>query len=561
MDDTPPYTVFISYAHGEQDNAAAEELVRSLTAEGIEVLYDRQIARRNPSSVHQWISRCIQNHPIIYLISRNSIEWYDNDDPTTDHLGIRYETKQVLQRHYEHPSHEGCPVIPVLLPDTPADVAPFALRSLQLAKLDQIDVIVARIKDVHRHQRESISASGRGGEHPPPDKVTTSGTDGPRTMRDVLRDLKLVGPASSPAPGLVREWLALASRAPRPLNPGAIRIFSTVERIIKAAGDVDLMAEVSDLCLAELEAAEGDETSSRERARWLICGRAWVLRKRNALDEALRVTQEGVAIATEIDDQTLMAKGWRCLSRIHLDIATTRLGDKRDHHLHKAHEYLDRAQNMFLLASNPHEVDVCLLINARIWFTRHRVLRDRRALRIARKLADSAEERLRLGRPCRERYEAALLRAEIAVKANDLVLATRLVEGDLLTALQNRARDGASYIELSGRLHFLKAHLERDRSGADATSEIDAATRIFEKLGLDHLVADCRWFTIRSTHRDLGFSAGDIRALERLCPDPVERVRVAAQGRTWTTTQGILGSIGNRNWKAAVRKVRASRAR
>ncbi|MER5263413.1 TIR domain-containing protein [Actinosynnema sp. NPDC002837] len=561
MDDTPPYTVFLSYVHGVQDNAAAEELVRSLTARGIEVLYDRQLARRNPSSLHQWISRCIQNHPVIYLISRNSIAWYDNDDPTTDHLGIRYETKQVIQRHYEHTSHEGCPIIPVLLPDTPADVAPFALRSLQMAKLDQIDLIVARIKDVHRHERESINASGNSAEHPAPDNATTSTTESPRTLRDVLRDLRLVGPANSPAPGLVREWHALASRAPRPLDPRAIRIFSTVERIIKAAGDVELMADVSDLCLAELEATDGDETSSRERARWLICGRAWVLRRRNALDEALRVTHEGVAIAEEIDDQTLLAKGWRCLSRIHLDIAATRLGDKRDHHLHKAHEYLDRAQKMFLLANNPHEVDVCLLIDARIWFTRHRLLGHRRALRIARKLADSAEERLRMGRPCRERYEAALLRAEIAVRAGNLALATRLAGGDLLTALQNRARDGASYIELSGRLHLLRAHLERDRRGADATSEIDAATRIFEKLGLDHLVADCRWFTIRSTHRDRGFSAGDIRALERLCPDPVERVRVAAEGRTWTTTQGIWGSIGNRNWKAVVKKVRTSGAR
>ncbi|MFI9010904.1 TIR domain-containing protein [Actinosynnema sp. NPDC053489] len=559
MVDTRAYTVFLSYAHGEEDNAAVEKLVRSLTAAGIEVIYDRQIADRNPSSLHQWISRCIRDNPVVYLISRNSITWYDNDDPTTDHLGIRYETKQVIQRHYEHPSHEGCPVIPVLLPGTPADVAPFALRTLQLAKLDQVDQIVARIKDAHRHERRVAGASERGAERPAANGADPGSAAAPRTLRDVLRDLKLVGPASPAAPGLVREWLEHASRAPRPLDPDAIRIFRAVERIIKAAGDVDLMAEVTDLCLAELDAAEPDETGNREKARWLICGRAWVLRKRNALDEALRVTLDGLAIARHINDQTLMATGWRCLSRIHLDLAGVFLGEKGDHHLGKALDYLNRAQKMFRLANNPHEDDVCLLISARIWFTRHRVLRDRKALHTAREHAAIAEQRLGIGRPCREQYEAALLRAEIAVRSNDFALANRLVEGDLLTTLQSRACDGASYAELSGRLHFLKAHLHRGADGGDSTVEIDAASRIFEKLGLDHLVAECHWFTIRRTHKALGFSPGDLRALERLCPDPVERVRVAAGGRTWTTLQGVIGSIGNRNWKKAVRRSRASR--
>jgi hypothetical protein len=305
---------------------------------------------------------------------------------------------------------------------------------------------------------------------------------------------------------------------------------------------VPLAARVAALCL---DALSGDELLQEEKemkAEVLILMKSWHLRRQGKLRLALDAVAKGIELAEECRDVRLIALGEGSLGRIHRGLAEVAEPDRRDRHLSDAVSFTRRAIDKFeAMELHDEEVGVYYNVLARVYFTRYRLLAERKSLTRASECADHAGEHLPPDR-ARECFELRILRARIALENGDVVEAHGVLN-ELIVALKGRAVDGASYAELLGRAHQARARLSQVRGG-DVLADVDEAQRIFEQLGLEHSAAECRWFRIKVVPSEL--SPRDIKILESLCPDPRALLRAVDERR-----QRIERGIKGRRWRKA----------
>jgi hypothetical protein len=146
-------TVFISYAHDGEGKKIAQALVEALRRRRFEVIWDRELAAANPSSLLEWVVNCIAENPVICVLSPDYIRRFGRTDGPPDRQHTLFESRQVLRKLVDHTSLLGCPVIPVALPELPFDQVPFALKNLAVARFDPetgagADAIAERVRNL-----------------------------------------------------------------------------------------------------------------------------------------------------------------------------------------------------------------------------------------------------------------------------------------------------------------------------------------------------------------------------------------------------------------------------
>jgi hypothetical protein len=563
---------FICYAHDPVSKPVVDALAALLPAGGVHVVCDRDLARTNVPSMAQWMSRGVRGKIVVVVVSPDLNEWFDNTDGSSEHLGTRYEARYIRRKLYSHTAAGGLPVIVVLPHDMRAEDAPEELQDLQMTRFDHttgsgIDDIIARIKDADAHARSSASAKQAKIDRvvknvPTLAKGTSRGARGnasrgrgagPRPMTTILSDLTDLNPArKDKATQLAREWLG-AMRTSGGFHPSDVdRGFTIVARIAREAGDVEMMDEAVELCRAVRPVddlgAEGKRYLAKLELAW-----AWVLRSRHRLDEAVDAAELAVELAQEGEDPVLTARALRCLGRVYCGLGEYGSVDARDDHLRKAITLTRQSLDRFQSAGNQFEVGVCQSVLANVFFTRYRTGHDRDDRRTARDLAETASNTVGTT-SFREFHELNILRAEIAFSSYQPERARHLLD-ESFRALKRVSKESC-HRELLGRVHMDKAKAQNRNNTADAVANAKTASAIYQALGLPRMIAECEWVLVKLRRRERGFSSGDVRALERLCPDPVERVLIARRGKNWTTWQGFVGWFGDRNWKRRVEEER-----
>ncbi|MCC8249517.1 hypothetical protein [Saccharothrix luteola] len=551
----------VSYSHDPEGKALAEYLVSEAPKHNARLLWDRDMV--NPVSIQEWMTNNIEDYPVACVMSPDYTRRFGRGSESSERTGTLFESRAVLGKLFDHTELEHCPVIPVAMRDFLVDSAPHALKRLRIAKIDPatghgvqefFDRLRALWEARRRPDQEGSPTPEQSGVKPRPGCDGAPGRPRPEPrMVSLMRALETADPSSPEARSLVDEWLAALDT-----DPSATAVFPAVEGIVKSAGDVDLMLRVVDRCLDLLRGPGLLEADKRVKARIFICGRAWYLRRRGDLHGALRAASRGVALAVECGDQSLVALGKRCLARIHRGLAEEADADAREEHLAIADRFAVESLTMFShLPHHGDEVGVCLVVRARIAYTRYRLGQGRRNLRQASVLADEAVKSVKS--PARDRVrdyrELQILRAEIALARKRVCQAMALADS-AVGALTERAESGASYAELLARAHLVRAEVFYRTRRIDTTGDVRTALGIFERLGLERGSAECRWILV-ARDRGHGLSRWDVRVIERLSPDPrhrlpaveeMERLERELTGRRWWR---------RREWREVVERVRA----
>ncbi|GAB3476799.1 toll/interleukin-1 receptor domain-containing protein [Amycolatopsis cihanbeyliensis] len=548
--------VTISYAHDDWGRAISQALVVALRQRGVDVLWDRDLPAENPPSLPEWIVNGIAGNPVICVLSPDYVRRFGRGDGSADRKGVLFESRILLRRIFDHTEPEHCPVVPVADPGFSADLAPVVLKNLVIARFDPVsgdgvDVIVRRLLRLG-HLR---------GAEPEPEPAELEPRDipqvAPRATHQVLRDLEVASPSTTDGLELVREWLSFAARE-EPCPVDLVRGFSAIERIIKSAGDANLMSVVSDHCLSAFSAGPLSDQEKKLKARILIRGRAWHLYRGHELRAAEQAVHEGVELAKGCGDRWSLALGRGSLGALHRALAADAYGNAADYHLDKAEDNAESAITMFTaMAGAGYQAGVCTKLLAQVWFTKHH-RGQRGALRQASKLADRAVCLLTPDR-ARQYHDLLILRAEIAVARGELTRAREFVDR-AMRSLGRYQSDGASYVELLGCAYLARARLQLKEDGRDAQrdamKDAETALKLFYELDIPYAVAGCRWLLIRLAPETEGIYRGDIKMVERLFPDPRERLRAVEE-----RARRIEERAGNRwsrqaEWQDIVRKVR-----
>lgn len=568
MQDADVPQAFICNAHDPVSRPVVDALARLLRARRVVVVYDRDLARSNPTSMAQWMSRLVRGSIVLVVISPALAEWFDSTDESSEHLGTRFEARWIRRKLYKHTAAEGLPVIVVLPHTMRAEEAPEELQDLQMTRFDHttgsgIDDIVARIEDADAHARRSASVThekaDRAVQNPPtaaknPLRAATGAstvlTVGVRPMAKILVDLNTA--RTDRATRLADEWLE-SMRMSKGLHPSDVaRGFTVVARIAREAGNVAMMEEAVDLCRS-VEGLDDHGAEGKRYSGMYTLAEAWALRSRHRLEEALDAAELAVELGREAEDHVLVARALRCLGRVYCGLAEYESVDAREDHLGNAIKLTGQALATFESAGNRFEIGVCNTVLANAYFTRYCLGHKADDRRAARDLTEIASRDVP-STSFREFHELNILKAEIALASNDPEQAGNLLD-ESYQALK-RVSDNSCHRELLGRVHLDRAKAQDGRNSAYAVANAKTALAIFQALGLSRMIAECEWMLIKLRRGDQGFSRGDVKALERLCPDPVERVLVARRGRNWTTLQGFLGWFGDRNWKRRVAEER-----
>lgn len=531
MPGTPDVT--ISYTHDPQGKLLAERVVRLLEANGVSPKWDRQL--QNPTSLPQWMGSVLEHSVIICVLSPEYVEYFCCDG-APEHRGVQFEARLIGQRLYGYNHSDRCPVILVATPDFSIDDLPFLLKPLRVTRLAEnsdagANELLARVRDAAR----SSSANARSAKP----RLTA-----PKESHSLDVVLETVSPTAPVAHDLVRRWCKSLGEDEL-ATPWA---FPAAESIIKAVGDVELMRHAAERCL---ELVEPDEDGQRLRAEILISGRTWYLRAQNEHNLAAWSAREGVDLAGSLGDEALAARGKRALAKIHRRLAERAWGPCRREHLGVAAQ-LARESMAAFERIDPHgdEVALCRSALAKVLSVRFGSGWRRSLLRRAE--AHAARAAGEIGPdPRRARYDVEILRAEIATGRRKFTEAARILDG-VVAELTPRAATSGSCEELLARALLARVVLGRKANRLPSDRDLHEAQDAFTRLGLPGPVAECRWLAHASAR---ALPAGIVRRVERWCPDPALRVRVA---QAWEHERRIGGRrrLSGRDWQALVSRVR-----
>ncbi|AUI61054.1 toll/interleukin-1 receptor domain-containing protein [Amycolatopsis sp. BJA-103] len=540
--------VFISYAHDIQGRKVAQALAEALRKRGVDVLWDRDLPEGNPVSLPEWIVTAVSDYPVLCVLSPDYVLRFGSGDGTAARKGVLFEGRVLQRRIYDHTDVGGCPVIPVADLAFSADLAPVVLKNLVISRFDAdtedgLEQIIRRLlalSPMPTPARPSAPVPEAGGE------------------MALMHDLEAAAPSSAAGPSLVHDWLAVVADLSR---TDLVRALPAVERIVKAAGDAEVMREVTECCLRALPGGALVAEDRRTKAWLLLRCRAWHLHRMHELSAAVSTVDEGIQLAKECGDGWMVAFGKRLLATLHGELAEVSRADARKHHLVQAVECATAASAMFhALDPAGDEYGACCNVLACVWFTQYRLDRDRSALKRANKLADQAVTYLPKDRS-REYHELLILRVRISIARGDLARARDLAD-KALASLACHADDGASYTELLGSAHLARAELRLKEGGRDApvnaARDISLALKFFEEISLPYASATCRWLLAKLVPGTAGVEHGDVRICERLFADTRIRLR-GLEERSRRIGECVGGRWGTRrgDWREIARKLRS----
>ncbi len=539
--------IFIVWVHDAIGRAVVAVLGQELKRRGFEVDWDRVLKTSNVPSMSLWMANKIENSAVICVVTPELVKAFNlvTDGPPQTHLGGQWEIRHVAQVLYEHGLRDGCPVIPVIPPGSSAEDGPLVLRGLQNTQFNHItgegiDTIVKRVNDIYDHSERA--ARGR--------RLVERKAQIPSQVKDSLADeLRSVDVSRVRAHELSKKWVDRAGDNGVSHSSDLLQIFKRIVLVAHYAGDLDLLRQITAICLPVVEELDLDDEIRTEMATYLLMGRTFLLSCEHKMEEARKVAEDALTLATDAKDATLIAKAERCLARLHAHLAELASQEARAAHLRQARTYAMSAMNHFR-AVDSDDKHLAMLALAEVRLAEFRHERNTRSLHEASWLSAGAAKGF-TDKRLHTYYEAKLMQAEVAFASEDNGTASDLID-ETLRDLRSRVERAMAFTELLGKAHLLRARIWVSLGRADAQAEIREAHEVFEKLGLQRMVAECDWLLFKHERKRYRFAVYDIKALERQSPDPVLRMKVALQGRTWSAIEGLLGRIGDKNWKRAI---------
>ncbi|EMD23639.1 hypothetical protein [Amycolatopsis azurea] len=493
----------------------AGALVSALRDRGVVVHWDGDLKEQNVVSQAAWMAQMIAENLVIPVLSEAFVEHFGRITESPAHRGVRFESSLIIQKYYDHWRSTHCPIIPVADRGFVVESAPAVLAGIPISRLgeqpgDGIDEIVRRIRRL-----EGAAPS----QLPPP-----------LEPHDIVSDMEWAGSTAVSGPDLVREWLRCLVGTP--LDAGKFAgTFSAVENVIRGSVDDRLMQEITDRCVVVLNTAPAGSPASGEKARALIVGLAWLLRRRGEFGLAARVVLEAVDIAETEGDLLTAALGHASLGHIRRELAEGSAGRSRSGHLRTAEGSARKAIKLLRrLGDSTGRIGACEHVHAHVRWCRHQLLGEARSLRAAARLAEKAARHMsEAGMPIHQ--ELCLLRAEIAAARGDAQRAGELVER-VVRSLTDRPADSTAFSALVGRAHLVSAEIRRHTEPLKAVRLAEAAFKIFDRASMTRFADLSRWMLVTLDPRAAGVTPADVRYLERRCQDPRVRLgAVAERGR------------------------------
>jgi tetratricopeptide (TPR) repeat protein len=517
----------MSYSGDEQGTKLAHAVVKHLRDRGIVVLWDEDLLLNSPPSVQESLLKAFSEASVVLLVlSPEYLRRFAQGDDSSAHRGVLFESRILLQRYYNHTRGELCPLVPVADMTLSVDAAPYLLNSLLFSRVDPdsgdgFDALASRIERIAGAVPSMRSADDdHAGEAVPPDRGSR------RSMRAVVCDLEAAVPSAQGAADLVQEWLEFSQDADISATE-FVSAFPAAERIIKAAGDVELMRQVDDACMRQLASEPLIDVDKQMKAQILIDGRAWHLRRCGRLMVAMEAVENGMTLAKELQDYRAVHRGHRHLA--HLYRRRAEIGKDQIRDLESAEKHAKVAWDYFGKQSQADaDIAASIYVLARIEYVRFRLTGARSALRRAASQAERATDMFPQDR-AREEIELLLLRCEIATANGRIADAQRCLDRTV-ELLDPCGDQGASYTRLRGRAHQARAHIYyRQDAGLRARTkrEAEAALAIYRKLGLSVATAECEWFLLRGNAVLARLHGRDVTLLERQCADHRIRIRAA----------------------------------
>ncbi|MFD5826661.1 hypothetical protein [Lentzea sp. NPDC060358] len=547
--------VFLLWVRSDLSRVVVPVLDLELRRQGLRVAMDRVLKTSNRASLAQWMANNIENLVVICVVTPEFAELFniDEDAPPREHHGGQWEIRLLIQKLYEHGMGDGCPVIPVLPPGVTAEDSPMILRGLQNTPFNHvtgegIDTIVKRVRNVYDHS-ERVTHGRPSAEHK---------TEAPTQPWDSLTNsLKQADPSLLQTLDLGKAWVKRALKKGVVHSRDLLTVFKKVRQAALSAGDLVLLQQITDICLHTVEQVDLDDETSIEKCIYLL-NRSFLLCYAHDLPFAQREAEKAYALARAVNDAAFVARAKRCLAFIHIRLAELSCGKVREGEVSTARGYATAAMDHFQAQAHPEDKHLAALAMAEVAFAEYRYDDNKRSLAEAARLSAEAVKGFS-DHKFHWHDEARLLQSAVAFARHGASAATRLLDETLLD-LRSRVEHTDAFTELLGKGHLLRAVIWMSVPGSDAQVEIGAARAIFDKLNLPRLMAECDWLSFACDRKRHRFGVYDIKALERVCPDPVLRLRVARNGRPWSFAAGLLGRIGDRNWKRAVQEVLAADA-
>ncbi|WP_410665978.1 hypothetical protein [Amycolatopsis sp. lyj-84] len=490
----------------------ADALVPALRERGVIVRWDRDLKEQNVMSQAAWMAQAIAENLVICVLSEDFVEHFGRITESSVHRGVRFESSLIIQKYYDHGRSTHCPIIPVADRGFAAESAPPLLAGIPISRLgerpdDGIEEIVRRIRRIE------------GGASSPPAP--------PQEPLGIVSDVERAGYTVASGPDLVREWLR--HLVGTPLDAGQFAgTFSAVEDVIRGSDSDRLVQEITDRCLVALNLAPAGSPASGEKARALIVGLAWLLRRRREFGLAARIVTEAVDIAEAEGDQLTSALGYASLGHIRRELAEGSTGRSRADHLRAAEDGARKAIKLLRrLGDRTGRLGACEHVQAHVRWCRYQLLGEARSLWAADRLAEKAARHMsEAGLPIHR--ELCLLRAEIAAARGDAQRAGELVERVVRT-LTDQPGDSAAFSTLVGRAHLVSAEIHRHTEPFKAARLAEAALKIFDRASMARFADLSRWMLVTLEPRAARLTPTDVRYLEKLCRDPRVRLYAVAE--------------------------------
>ncbi|WP_330270427.1 hypothetical protein OG205_24535 [Lentzea sp. NBC_00516] len=541
--------IFILWVRGDLSRVVVPVLDLELRRHKLDVEMDRVLKTSNRASLAQWMANNIENLVVICVVTPELAALFncDEDAPPQEHKGGQWEIRMLIQRLYEHGMGDGCPVIPVLPPGVDAEDGPMILRGLENTRFDHvtgegIDTIVKRVHNAYDHSEGVVL-----GRLPAEDKtqVPTQPWDG------LTEKLRHVDPCHPHAYEIGMAWVRRALKKGVSHSSDLLPVFKRIRLAAFRVDDLVLLEQITDICLKAVEQLDLDDESRVEKCTYLL-NKAFVLCCNHKLSMAQVVAEQAYGLACAARDAASIARAKRCLAFIHVRLAGFRSGEARAEEVARARVFAVSAMNQFQSVDSE-DKHLAALAMAEVHFTEYRYERNKRSLDEAARF--SAEAAKGFSDQKFHWYdEARLLQSAVAFEQGGTAGATKLLDETLLD-LRARAERAEACTELLANGHLLRARFWVPRRRGDAQVEIGAARAIFDKLNRRRMVAECDWLSFTCDRKRYRFGAYDIRALERNCPNPVRRLKVARRGRTWSVIGGLLwGRIDDKYWKRAIQE-------
>ncbi|MCR6490753.1 hypothetical protein M8542_48965 [Amycolatopsis sp. OK19-0408] len=529
--------VFVAYAHDGKGKVVAPALVVALRRRGIEVIWDGDPENRATMSQPAWMMRGIQRNLVVCVLSDEFVTHFGRTEPASVRRGVRFESFLIIQKFYAHDSAAHCPIVPVADPGFAAERAPGILAGIPLSRFDAAteagaDEIAGRLRFLESRVPPA----------PPP-----------RELSDIVSDLEADDVEAGGGPDLVREWLGCVAGTPVEASE-FVGTLPAVEHVLRAADGGGLAQELVDRCIAVVNTTQSGLCDPSAKAKALIVGLAWLLRRRRELTLASKVVHEAVELATAAGDHVTAALGRACLGHIHRELAEDATGRSRLKHLRIAEESVRGAAALLARAGDRSgRLAACHHVLAHVHWTRYQLLGERPALRAADRLAERAARQL-LAAGTDVQHELLLLRAEIAVARGELLRASALA-GRVTAVLAGQPTDTTSFAGLAGRAHLVSAEVRRHDAPPTAVRHAEEALKIFDRAGLTRHADRSRWFLVALRPEASRLSRREVARLERWCREPGIRLRAVAERRRRLDQRVRPRATARGEWRDILREV------